>query len=267
MSKIRHVATAPTETRRLAPGAEVDHHRHDEPQVIYASAGALEVTAADGTWFTPPTRAIWVPAGTPHRWIVHGPATVHLVGIPDRTKPLGDHPALLQVSPLVRELIIAAAEQGTATPAGRRLLGVLLDQAVVVPDRSTTMLPRLSDDRLRALADLVERDLSESPSLAELGRRIGSSARTLTRLLRAEAGMTFPQWRTQVRLRRAALLLAEGRTVTQVAAACGWSSPSAFIAVFRRSFGRTPGSLARTDAALWSLRPRDEAELTTIRHR
>jgi AraC-like DNA-binding protein len=245
MSKIRHVATAPTETRRLAPGAEVDRHRHDEPQVIYASAGALEVTAADGTWFTPPTRAIWVPAGTPHRWTVHGPATVHLVGIPDRTATLSDHPALLQVNPLVRELIMESAEQSAGTPAGRRLLGVLLDQLVLVPDRSTTMLPRLSDDRLRALAVLVERELSAPASLDELGRRVGSSARTLTRLLRAEVGMTFPQWRTQVRLRRAALLLAEGRTVTQVAAACGWSSPSAFIAVFRSAFGRTPGALSK----------------------
>ena len=52
MSEIRQVSTAPTETRRLTPGAEVDQHQHDEPQMIYASAGALEVTAADGTWFT-----------------------------------------------------------------------------------------------------------------------------------------------------------------------------------------------------------------------
>ncbi len=245
MSEIRQVSTAPTETRRLAPGAEVDRHQHDEPQVIYASAGALEVTAADGTWFTPPTRAIWIPAGTPHRWTVHGPATVHLVGIPRRARVLSDHPALLQVNPLVRELIIAAAEPSADTPAARRLLGVLLDRLVLVPDRSTTMLPRLSDDRLRAVAVLVERDLTDALSLDELGRRVGSSARTLSRLLRSEVGMTFPQWRTQVRLRRAALLLAEGHTVTQVAAACGWSSPSAFIAVFRSSFGRTPGALSR----------------------
>ncbi len=243
MSEIRHVSAAPTETRRLARGAEVDRHRHDEPQVIYASAGVLEVTAADGTWFTPATRAIWVPAGTAHQWTVHGPATVHLVGISYRARALSDHPALIPVSPLLRELIIAAAAQPADTPARRRLLGVLVDQLIMVPDRST-MLPRLHDDRLRALADLVQRDLSRSASLDELGRRVGSSARTLSRLLRAEVGVTFPQWRSQVRLHRATLLLAEGRTVTQVAAACGWSSPSAFISVFRNAFGRTPGSLS-----------------------
>lgn len=54
--------------------------------------------------------------------------------------------------------------------------------------------------------------------------------------------MTFPQWRTQLRLHHA-LVLPAGRTpVTAVAHLCGWSSASAFIDVFRRAFGHTPGS-------------------------
>ena len=54
--------------------------------------------------------------------------------------------------------------------------------------------------------------------------------------------MTFPQWRTQLRLCRALVLLAEDTPVTAVAHACGWSSTSAFIDVFRRVFGHTPGT-------------------------
>lgn len=54
--------------------------------------------------------------------------------------------------------------------------------------------------------------------------------------------MTFPQWRTQLRLHRALVLLAEGTPVTTVAHRCGWSSASAFIDVHRRAFSRTPGS-------------------------
>ncbi len=53
--------------------------------------------------------------------------------------------------------------------------------------------------------------------------------------------MTFPQWRTQLRLQHALVLLAEGHPVTAVAHRCGWSSASTFIDVFRRTFGRTPG--------------------------
>lgn len=244
MSKIRHVPAAPTETRRLATGAEVDEHRHDEPQLVYASDGVLEVTAADGTWFTPPTRAIWVPAGAVHRWLVHGTSTVHLVGLPGRSPLVGLRPGLLQVTPLLRELIMAATSRPTGTPAGRRLLGVLRDQLVLTAG-PPTMLPRLTDERLRSVAELVGADLSRPEALDQLGRRIGCSARTLSRLFRTELGMTFPQWRSQLRLHRAALLLAEGRTVSQVATACGWSSPSAFITEFRRAFGETPGALSR----------------------
>jgi AraC-like DNA-binding protein len=64
-------------------------------------------------------------------------------------------------------------------------------------------------------------------------------------LFRQDLGMTFPQWRTQLRLHRALVLLAEHTPVTTVAHQCGWSSASAFIEVFRRSFGHTPGASNR----------------------
>ena len=60
-------------------------------------------------------------------------------------------------------------------------------------------------------------------------------------MFRADLGMTFPQWRTQVRLSHALVLLAGGVPVTVVAHRCGWSSASAFIDAFRRAFGHTPG--------------------------
>lgn len=54
--------------------------------------------------------------------------------------------------------------------------------------------------------------------------------------------MSFPQWRTQLRLYHALILLAGNTPVTVVAHHCGWSSASAFIDVFRRIFGPTPGT-------------------------
>jgi AraC-like DNA-binding protein len=54
-------------------------------------------------------------------------------------------------------------------------------------------------------------------------------------------GMTFPQWRTQVRLHLALRLLAEGLSATAAGHRCGWSTTSAFVDVFRRALGHTPG--------------------------
>ncbi len=88
---------------------------------------------------------------------------------------------------------------------------------------------------------MLDDDPADGRTLAQLAARAGTSDRTLARLCRAELGMTFPQWRTQLRLQRALLLLADGVSVTAVAHRCGWASASAFIDVFRRALGYTPG--------------------------
>lgn len=64
----------------------------------------------------------------------------------------------------------------------------------------------------------------------------------MTKPFRREFGMTFPQWRTQSRLYHALRMLADDLPVTTVAHRCGWSSASAFIEVFGRAFGCTPGA-------------------------
>lgn len=118
---------------------------------------------------------------------------------------------------------------------------MLLDQLRASPQRPL-WLPAPASPVLRALCDLLRADPADGRTLAELGREVGASDRTLSRLFRRDLGMTFPQWRTQLRLHHALVLLAEGMPVTTVAHRCGWSSASAFIAVFRRAFGHTPGS-------------------------
>lgn len=246
MSEIRQTSIAPTKTLRLSAGDEVDPHYHDEHQLIYASTGVLEVFVPEGTWFTPSLRSVWVPAGTVHYWLVHGATTVRTVGIPAASMTSTDHtPALVVVDSLMRELIIACAEQGPATtPSERRLLRVLVDR--IQPSReAATVVPTLADPRLLDVQRILESDMTDSPSLSELGKRVGASERTLSRLFRDDVGMSYTSWRTQIRLHRATLLLAEGKAVTQAAAACGFSSASAFVSAFRTAFGRTPGSLYR----------------------
>nr|WP_246806840.1 helix-turn-helix domain-containing protein [Ensifer sp. ENS04] len=52
--------------------------------------------------------------------------------------------------------------------------------------------------------------------------------------------MSFGQWRQRVRMLHALAVLAEGRSILEAALECGYSSPSAFSAMFRRSLGRPP---------------------------
>ncbi|MER6732031.1 AraC family transcriptional regulator [Streptomyces puniciscabiei] len=243
MTEIRHLPTAPTRTRRLAPRAAIEAHRHDDHQIVYSGRGVVAVTTDAGSWVAPATRAIWVPAGTVHAHQAHGELELHLVGLPaSENPPALDGPTVLAVSPLLRELIIAhTREPDDGSPERARLRAVLLDQLRASPQQPLHV-PAPTSPLLRALCDILRADPADGRTLAELGREVGASDRTLSRLFRADLGMTFPQWRTQVRLHHALVLLAERTPVTTVAHRCGWSSAGAFIDVFRRAFGHTPGS-------------------------
>lgn len=232
-----------TSTRHLPAGGGVTAHRHDVHQIVYAGRGVLTVTTDAGSWVAPATRALWIPAGTMHRHRAHGRTVLHTVGIPADTNPLKlDGPAVLAVGPLLRELIIAYSRPELPdTAEGARILAVLLDQLRHSPQQALH-LPTGRDPRLVAVCELLLADPADQRTLAALGADVGAGERTLTRLFAAELGMTFPQWRTQSRLHHALRLLAEEVPVTTVAHRCGWSSASAFIDVFRRAFGHTPGA-------------------------
>lgn len=83
-----------------------------------------------------------------------------------------------------------------------------------------------------------------------------ASERTLSRLYRDGLGMTFPQWRTSVRIFTAMVMLAEGATVTDTAHACGWATTSAFVHTFAHAVGITPWQLPR---GRWELSVRPDA--------
>ncbi|KAA5834472.1 helix-turn-helix transcriptional regulator [Saccharopolyspora hirsuta] len=242
MSKIRHQPRAPTALRRMPAGSGVDAHRHDDHQIVYAGRGVLSVTTEAGTWIAPGTRALWIPAGMVHEHRAYGETDLHTVGLPTSANPLRLHsPAVLAVEPLLRELILACTRDEFASDAERkRLRAVLLDQLRRAPEQPIR-LPSPRDPRLVAVCALLDEDPADQRALTALGAQVGASERTLSRLFRAEMRMTFPQWRTQLRLCHALRLLADGEAVTSVAHRTGWSSASAFIEVFRRTFGHTPG--------------------------
>ncbi|NUP32352.1 MAG: helix-turn-helix transcriptional regulator [Streptomycetaceae bacterium] len=240
MPEIRHEPVAPTRAQRLAAGGVIGAHRHDDNQIAYAGRGVLTVTTGDGSWVAAGNRAIWVPAGTVHAHQAHGEVDLHLVGIPgDLAAPRT--PAVIAVGPLLRELIVAYTRDPADGGAERgRLLAVLLDQVRASPQQPLH-IPTPTVPLLRDVCDLLRADPADGRTLAELGRAVGASDRTLSRLFRSDVGMTFPQWRTQLRLHHALILLADGVAVTSVAHRCGWASASAFIDVFRRTFGHSPG--------------------------
>ncbi|MEU3984038.1 AraC family transcriptional regulator [Streptomyces sp. NPDC026672] len=202
---------------------------------------------AEGSWIAPSNRVVWIPAGFAHQHRAHGQTDMRVAFM---TRDLADllpaHPAVLAVTPLAREALLALTGPDARPPAARaRLREVAIDDLTAAPEQPLH-LPEPTDDRLRAVTRIVEDELSSPSSLAELGLRVGASERTLSRLFQAETHMSFPQWRTQLRIHRALLLLADGVSVLDTAQACGWANPGAFIEIFSTLVGQTPGRYQRS---------------------
>ncbi len=216
---------------------------------MYAAGGVLAVHTERGTSIVPANRVAWTPGGFTHHHRAHGDTDMRIVFLaPSLARLVPEHPAVFLASDLAREVLLALTgphNYDDAAPrysqsARSRLLRVLVEELREAPEQPLH-LPEPRDDRLQAIARMLHEKPADNATLAELGKRIGASPRTLSRLFNNELGMTFYEWRTQLRVHHALVLLAEGHDTTQTAYACGWANPSSFIAAFTNIIGTTPG--------------------------
>ncbi|MGW5361376.1 AraC family transcriptional regulator [Actinopolymorpha pittospori] len=251
MTETRHTSLEAEQVHLLGHDERTPTHSHPRGHLVYPARGVLALVTSEGSWIAPSNRIVWIPAGYAHRHRAHGATDMRVVFMPSAMAALlPAHPAVLAMTSLAREatLALTGPERRTA-PVRARLRRVIIDDIVAAPEQPLH-LPEPHDDRLRAVTRLVEDDMSSPDTLADLGRRVGASERTLSRLFHAETGMSFRQWRTQLRIHRALILLADGLSVIDTALACGWANPSAFIDIFTAHVGETPGRYQRSLSAV-----------------
>jgi AraC-like DNA-binding protein len=217
-------------------------HTHEWGQVTYALEGVVRVTANDNTWIVPPQRAIWIPAMVVHEVVTLEKARLRALCVYADAAPFqGNQCEVLEVSSLLRELILALMQAEGGQPREAMLASLILDELA----RSATQPIRVAlpvDKRLLALCETLIADPAAPLTLEEWAARVGASSRTLARLFERELGMSFGQWRQQVRLAHAAPLIARGLPLSRVAAELGYASQSAFSAMFRKTFGQSPSA-------------------------
>lgn len=234
--------------KEFPSGHLIPQHQHSRSQFLYASSGVMTVKTNRGMWVVPPLRAVWVPANTLHEIEVSGHLSMRTLYI-DPTVFSGPSRecCVIAVTPLLRELILYAITLPQLYPEGgeeERLLTVILDQISSV-DMASLELPIPEDQRLKKIYDLLSATPGDNRTLDEWGKIIGATGRTLARHFRRETGMSFGQWRQQVRILEALRRLGMNEPVTTVAIDLGYDSPSAFISMFKKTLGQTPGRYFR----------------------
>jgi AraC-like DNA-binding protein len=227
----------------LAHGHTIPEHLHPEDQLVYASQGVMTVKTSEGIWGVPPQRAVWIPARTPHTVATSGAVSMRTLYL--RAGMVASLPrscSVVNVSPLLQELIVQMCRHQKLSRKSRvqaHLIDVLIDQLHAVKT-VPLQLPNLSDMRAARVAMALQQDVDSSRSLSSVCRQAGASRRTIERIFRQETKLSLGRWRQQLRLLRSLELLAGGHKIEHAALKGGYSTPSAFIAMFKKALGTTP---------------------------
>jgi AraC-like DNA-binding protein len=222
---------------------ECQVHRHRKSQLVLALRGAVTCEVPNGLWIVPPRCGVWIPGGTPHSNAVSPDGQICLLYVDPDAAALPSECCTLRVSPLLREMILRLAESPHIYeldgPIGR-FVTVLLDELARMPTKQLR-LPITGGMRLRRIAEALLKDPSDRSTMAEWASRVAMSERTLARLIVTETGMTFGRWRQQLHIIIALQRLSSGQAVQTVSQDLGYESVSAFITMFKKALGKSPG--------------------------
>ncbi|CAM2155939.1 AraC family transcriptional regulator [Pararobbsia alpina] len=231
---------------------ETASHSHARGQLMGALSGLVSVGVNRQQWVVPAIHAIWIPPHYEHSVRSHGPFSGWSVFVTEaRCVTLPREPRAIRTSPLLREAVKRAATWPGAEldTQQARIAEVILDEVAASTPESLG-LPTPEDERLAKITNAMLTDLSDSRRLEEWAVWAGLSPRTMSRKFVAETGLSFAQWRQQARLLRALELVADGVGVTTIALELGYDNVSAFINMFKRATGITPGRYMAVKAGL-----------------
>jgi AraC-like DNA-binding protein len=234
-------------SRDFTYGELLAPHSHPRGQLLYAAAGVMQVRTPQGLWVIPPQRALWVPSELEHEIRMLSEVRMRTLYIlQEESQQIGDACRLLEVSPLLRELILALLKESSdydIEGRGGHLAQLILSEihgAAPIP----VAIPWPSDRRLVAICEAIVGNPGSLNSLEQWAALGGASSRTVIRLFPKETGLHFRHWMQQVHITEALLLLAQGNTVERIAEKLGYKSASAFTSMFRKVLGKTPSQYA-----------------------
>src|SRR5580700_1325903 len=225
--------------RRMVEGWTPEHSHH-RGQLVALIQGLLIVETGNERWMFPSQRCAWTPPNCKHAARSVGGAAGSMVDLsPEMCRGLPKTPCMFNSSELLFVIVHRMVGWDLRQPlntAKKHLITTLRDE-IRQPDQQPLRLTIPREERLARVGD--DRTLDAWEHVAGMARR------TFMRAFSAQAGMSFSRWRQQARLFAALEILAQSKSVTEVAIAVGYDSVSAFIEMFRTMLGTTPQTYFR----------------------
>jgi AraC-like DNA-binding protein/mannose-6-phosphate isomerase-like protein (cupin superfamily) len=232
-------------------GTLLPWHSHRRAQLLYGAVGVMQVSTEEGAFVVPRQRAVWIPAGKPHKVRMLGVSTRSLYIEPAAAPRVGERSEVLEVSPLLRHLLIEAVDTPPEYALDGRdgMLASLLLHEVARAPALPLHIPLPADSKLaeRCLAFLQQPNIHDTPEAWASALHV--SPRSFSRWFRAQTSMSFLAWRQRACVVLALSRLVDGEAVTAIALDLGYDSPGAFSTMFKRVLGESPSAYvgAKTD--------------------
>lgn len=223
-------------------------HRHPWGQLNYAAHGVMHLDVEGQRFVSPPHYAVWVPPGTEHG-CYNPQAIVYRSVYLDRElcQGLPSDPCSLVISDILKAILGDFAQRDLKVAQDERdlrLVQVLLDQLHLAPTQRC-YLPFARSEGLRQVLDALHAEPGDNRPLADWASQVFVSERTLARQFLRELGISFGEWRLRLRFLRAIEALEAGLPIQAIAFDLGYSTASAFIAMFQRQAHCTPEQYRR----------------------
>ena len=154
----------------------------------------------------------------------------------------------LAISDILKAILKDFAARDVKIPkhdADKRLAQVLVDQLQQAPIHEC-YLPYASSPGLLGILEALQAEPGDNRPLAEWAAQVHVSERTLARRFVHELGMSFGEWRQRLRFLAAIEALDSHRSIQEIAFDMGYSTGSAFIAMFQRQAECTPEQYRRS---------------------
>jgi AraC-like DNA-binding protein len=237
--------------RALDVGHQIPFHMHRRGQLLHAVSGIMRVETAEAAWIVPPARALWLPPQWPHSVVMRSHVEMRTIYIADAAcEALPRQPVLVEISGLLRELILALLEEPADYDEGGRggsVARLILTELARLRERPLEV-PMPRDERALRVARALLDNSSIDHGLDRWADQAGASRRTLARIFRSETGLGFAEWRARLRAIDGLARLSDGASVAETAASVGYASPSAFSAMIHRTLGSPPRRLTKQSA-------------------
>lgn len=237
-------------------------HFHTTPEFFLQTGGATDFECPSGSFRLRTGDVCVMPAGVPHAetpidlrapygvivLMNHAAGCILLRGWADESRRIQSGDFLSSPLPTKAFRFLEEASNQHLLPKGLQrgfstglvtafLASVLTGLNTDAAQQESSATPLVAEVEKIIRVEISRQDLS----VATLAARLACSPDHLTRRFRAERGMALNFWITRERIALASRLLERAEhNVAEVGWACGYTSPSYFISVFRKHTGMTP---------------------------